>query len=386
MKRFLLIAMGAALVGGSVSAQDLASTSPKNKNVVLEDFTGRKCTFCPDGTRLAEIFAKDNPGRVLIIGAHCGSYATGTPDYNVMVDGANYGNALYQEPGVDLKGFPAGTINRRLFAGTSQGTGTAQSRGSWATTGADVLAEASPVNVGIKGTYDPVKFKLYIEVEAYYTDDEVNITNKMNVGILQNGIWGPQTGASRNPDAVDLTKPNGNTYRHDHMLRAVLTGQWGEEIANTTKGSLFAKVYEYDVPEKIGDADVDPTQLEVYAFVAEGKGGVLSAEYVAVVEGTDPRIVDVTSISDLNSSITEVNVFPNPTSGNATLKVNSENSFNATIKVVAVTGAVVSNSLTNVEAGSNEIVIEMNSLEEGIYFVEVANQEGIVARQSVVKK
>ena len=184
----------------------------------------------------------------------------------------------------------------------------------------------------------------------------------------------------------DLTKPNGNTYRHDHMLRAVLTGQWGEEIANTTKGSLFAKVYEYDVPEKIGDADVDPTQLEVYAFVAEGKGGVLSAEYVAVVEGTDPRIVDVSSISDLNSSITEVNVFPNPTSGNATLKVNSENSFNATIKVVSVTGAVVSNSKTNVEAGSSEISIDMNSLEVGMYFVEVVGQEGIVVRQSVVKK
>ncbi len=386
MKRFLLIAMGAALMGGSVSAQELASKDPKNKNVVLEDFTGRKCTFCPDGTRLAEIFSKANPGRVLIIGAHCGSYATGTPDYNVMVDGANYGDALYKEPGVDLKGFPAGTINRRLFAGNSQGTGTAQSRGTWSTTGADVMAEASPVNVGIKGTYDPVKFKLYIEVEAYYTDDELNATNKMNVGILQNGIWGPQTGASRNPDAVDLTKPNGNTYRHDHMLRAVLTGQWGEEIANTIKGSLFTKVYEYDVPEKIGDVDVDPTQLEVYAFVAEGRGGVLTAEYVDVVEGTDPRIIDVTSISDLNSSITGVNIYPNPTAGNTTLTVNSENSFSATIKVVSVTGAVVSNSSTNVVAGNNEISIDMNSLEEGMYFVEVSSEKGIVARQSVVKK
>ena len=81
-----------------------------------------------------------------------------------------------------------------------------------------------------------------------------------------------------------------------------------------------------------------------------------------------------------------MNIYPNPTTGNTTLRINSENSFNATIKVVSVTGAVVSNSKTNVEAGSSEISIDMNSLEVGMYFVEVVGQEGIVVRQSVVKK
>ena len=113
----------------------------------------------------------------------------------------------------------------------------------------------------------------------------------------------------------------------------------------------------------------------------------MSGASADVVEGTKPELFDINaSVANLNSTVSGVKVFPNPTTGNATLKVNSEKSFDATIRVVAVTGAVVSSSSTNVVAGNNEIAIDMNSLEEGMYFVEVAGQEGVVARQSVVKK
>jgi hypothetical protein len=170
------------------------------------------------------------------------------------------------------------------------------------------------------------------------------------------------------------------------MLRAVLTGQWGETISETTNSSLFRKMYTYDVPEKLNDIPVVPADLTVYAFVAKDEQTILSGNSIAVVEGTDPSIVDVSAISVLNSSVSAVNIYPNPTTGNPTLRVNSENSFEATIKVVSVTGAIVSNSSASVAAGSNEIAIDMNSLEEGMYFVEVSSQVGMVVRQSIVKK
>jgi len=379
MKKLLFIAIGAIFSSG-LSAQDLASRTSEKKNVVLEEFTGKTCGYCPDGHKRADELSAANPGDIVLINIHCGSYARGIPNYNTMLGAVNYGDVVYQHPDVKLSGFPSGTVNRTKF-GTNSGT--AANRGQWAGFGADVLTEDSPVNVGIKGVYDPAKFKLYVLVEAYYTADELNPTNMINVGITQNGIYGPQSGASNwYPEKINAA----GEYRHDHMLRAVLTGQWGESISETTKGSLFTKMYTYDVPEKLNDIPVVPADLGVYAFVAKDQQTILSGNSIAVVEGTDPSIVDVSSVSDLNSSVSAVNIYPNPTTGNTTLRVNSDNSFEATIKVVSVTGAVVSNSSASVAAGNNEIVIDMNSLEEGMYFVEVSSQVGIVVRQSIVKK
>jgi len=390
MKKLLFIAVGALFTTG-LSAQNLVTRDIEKKNVVLEEFTGKTCGYCPDGHKRADEFSAANPGDVVLINIHAGGYAKGTPNYNTYTDAptnaVNYGNVNYGHPDVQLSGFPAGAVNRTLFTGNSQRAGTAQSRGSWASTGGTVLGEDSPVNVGVKGVYDPATSKLYVVVEAYYTADEQNVTNMVSVGILQSAIWGPQSGATNfYPAKVDQSKAP-NLYRHDHMLRAVLTGQWGEKIEETVKGSFFTKLYEYDVPANLNDIPVDTKELEVYAFVAEGEQGILSGASADVVEGTKPELFDINaSVANLNSAVSGVKVFPNPTTGNATLKVNSEKSFDATIRVVAVTGAVVSSSSTNVVAGNNEIAIDMNSLEEGMYFVEVAGQEGVVARQSVVKK
>jgi hypothetical protein len=35
-----------------VLAQTIVSTSPENKKIVLEEYTGIHCTYCPDGHEL----------------------------------------------------------------------------------------------------------------------------------------------------------------------------------------------------------------------------------------------------------------------------------------------------------------------------------------------
>ena len=109
----------------------MEKTKAEKKNAVLEGFTGQAAGFDADGHRRADAFSTSNPGRVVVLNIHCGFYATGTLNYNVTVGSNNYGNTLYQHPDVDLRGFPGATINRRLFSGTTQGTGTAQDRGTW---------------------------------------------------------------------------------------------------------------------------------------------------------------------------------------------------------------------------------------------------------------
>ena len=73
MKKILLSVF--ALGTLAANAQNV-STTPENKNVILEEFTGIYCGYCPDGHRLAQELHDNNPGDVVLINIHTGSYAT----------------------------------------------------------------------------------------------------------------------------------------------------------------------------------------------------------------------------------------------------------------------------------------------------------------------
>ena len=263
MNRFFLFSSLMILTMGAANAQTFVSTTPSNKNVVLEEFTGVNCTYCPDGHRIAQQLITNNPGRVIAINVHTGGYATpsaGQPDYRTP-----FGSSLAAQSG--LQGYPSGTINRRVFSGTA----TALSRSSWTASVATALAQSSPVNIAARGTLNISTRQLEVEVEAYYTANSAIATNKLNVAILQNGILGPQTGMSANPAQIV-----GSLYEHTHMLRHFLTGQWGEDITATTQGSVFNKTYTYTLPASYTNIPADPINIEVVAYIAEGNQEILT--------------------------------------------------------------------------------------------------------------
>ena len=183
-------------------AQTFVSTTPENKNVILEEFTGIYCQFCPDGHLIAQNLHNANPNDVFLINIHTGGYSNpngpNDPDFNCL-----YGAAIAANSG--LAGYPAGTINRATFNGISpQGSPgtTALSRGDWATEVDTVLSQASYVNVGAQASYDMVTGILTVNTETYYTQTTTNI-NVLHVAVVQNNTPGPQTGAlSYNPGAI----------------------------------------------------------------------------------------------------------------------------------------------------------------------------------------
>jgi len=283
------------LIAVSVNAQIIVKTTTEKKNVVLEAFTGRKAGYDPSGHKISDDFAAQNSGRVVILNVHCGLFATGTPNYNVTVGSSNYGDTLYQYPGVELLGFPAGTINRRLFSGSSQRSGTAQNRNTWASTGSSVLKENSPVNVAIHPYHDVANGKMEIYVEAYFTGSQSVSSNRIHVGVVQNNVLGPQSGASSGYPA----NWNASTllYKHMHMLRAVITPQWGDTITNVAMGSVFQKKYTWNIPAKIGDVNVVAADLEFYVFVSEDQQTIL----------TGTKMAKSTNKTDFIATATKVN-------------------------------------------------------------------------------
>ncbi|MDA3844099.1 MAG: Omp28-related outer membrane protein [Candidatus Kapabacteria bacterium] len=218
-------------------------------NVVLEEFTGIHCGNCPGGHKKAGELAESNPGRVVLLSIHEGYYAkpnSGEPDFRTQLGPAILSQAM-------VSGFPAGTINRRQFSGTAypyytqKANGYAMSPAGWEAASMDSIlnGSVSPLNIAAKTRWNNDTRELEVDVEVYFTSD-VTSGAKLNIALLESHVWGPQTGAS-----------DPKHYEHNHIFRDMLTGQWGEDITETTKGSLFKKTFKQIVSDKFDILNCD---------------------------------------------------------------------------------------------------------------------------------
>lgn len=258
MKKIVLSFLGlfAAFAVGAQTPQ-FVSTEPTNKNVIIEEYTGINCGYCPDGHRIVREYEESKPGRVFSINVHAGPYAA--------MYTTQWGNALMNQTG--LQGFPAGTVNRHVFSGGV----TALGRDMFVSCGNQILAQTSFVNVAAQASIDATTRVMTVNVEAYYTADAETASNKLNVVLLQDSIIGPQSGASGNPSQVT----SDGQYIHMSMLRDMLTGQWGDDITAPEgstvipAGTLIQRTYTYNIPGSISNELVKLGHLRLIVFVAK---------------------------------------------------------------------------------------------------------------------
>jgi len=268
--------------------QTIVNTSVENKKVILEEFTGIHCVFCPQGHVIAQNIKDLNEGNVFLVNIHQGSFASpngSEPDFRTP-----FGNGIAGQSG--LTGYPAGTVNRHLFPGQQQGSGTAMSRGSWSSAASEIMNETSYVNVAAEATLDVVNSEIVVHVEAYYTGDSPENTNLLNVMLLQNNTLGPQTGGNM-----------GNNYVHQHRLIDMITGQWGVTINNTTEGSFINETYTFPIPANYNNVPVVLADIEVVAFITETHQEIISGNgcyptFINLPLANDANVQEIEEISD----------------------------------------------------------------------------------------
>lgn len=293
-----IIKLWASDINGNASLSSDTITKTVNamatlvfKKVILEEYTGIHCTYCPDGHKIANQYKALHPNDVFLINVHQGSFATpsaGEPDFRTT-----FGDALANQTG--LTGYPSGTISRHLFP---PATTTALSRSVWAAKGDEILAVPTYASMDIDSAIVNAQTReLKVYVKANYIGS-ASAVNMMNVALLQDGVEGPQTGGSTNPAQM---LPNGN-YVHNHILRHLLTGQWGDTIAVTTAGTTFQKVYTYTLPNAIVNVDLDLGNLAIVAFIAEGKQEIITGaeKHVAISNILYQKDASIESITTAN--------------------------------------------------------------------------------------
>lgn len=294
MKKTLTFLFLSAL-GFSTMSQSIVTTTPQYKTAVLEEYTGIYCGWCPAGHKIAKELHDKYGKQFIAINIHQGSFASPSgsdPDYKTQ-----WGDQLAQQAGVT--GYPSGTVNRHVFPSIDQNM--ALNRGSWEAATELTIKEVSPANVGITSTYNQSTNELTIQTEVYYTSNSSASKNYLNIALLQDGLEGPQSGSNQNPDQV---LSNGK-YRHDHMLRDMITGQWGEEITSTSKGDLFTKTYTYQVPNDVNGIPLDITKCHLVGFIAEDQKNIYTGTIIEAVNGaSDGNIVPFYGVyENLSTSI-----------------------------------------------------------------------------------
>ena len=281
-----------------VNAQQFVSTSTQNRNAIIEEFTGRNCGYCPDGHVIANNIVHNNPGRVWAVNVHAGGYApTSYPNFNTDVS-TNIMN------GFSVQSFPSGVVNRS--------TATAQGRGSWESLTNQQLSQTAECNVGGQAIINPLTRTAKINVEVYYTSNSASSTNYLTIVMLQDSIWGSQSGGSLNPDQYV-----GGQYCHMHILRDAITADWGDQISPTTAGTLISKEYMYQIPESIGSPNgvaVDLDNIIFLAYVSEKYQGtptraILNVNELNTMQGSEedlyPYITNVAPTTSISCSTTK---------------------------------------------------------------------------------
>ncbi|NQV78145.1 MAG: T9SS type A sorting domain-containing protein [Lutibacter sp.] len=306
--------------------QTIVSTSPENKKVILEEFTGIHCVYCPQGHAIAQAIQNANPGNAFLVNIHVGSYAnpgSGEPDFRTP-----YGTAIANQSG--LIGYPAGTVNRRNFPGLEQGASgtTAMSRGQWTSAANQILGQGSYVNVGVEADINVQTNELTVHMEGYYTGDSPESTNLLNIALLQNNTKGPQTGGNM-----------GNEYNHMHRLVEMITGQWGMTIPVTTSGTFVDETFTYPIPADYNGVLVELADLEVVAFITE------THQQIASGSGCYPTFSGITNANDAN--VRHIVDIPSSCSGIVAPQVNIQNLGQNPITSLDISYSINSGAIQN---------------------------------------
>lgn len=223
------------------------------KNVLIEDYTGTWCGYCPRVAHAIDLVANVT-NQFVAVGIHRVSSNPNHPSY----DPYNY-NTSELENIINVPGYPKGLLNRFT---------------QWTYPEQEHVAQAISLTQGTNP-------KLGLAIESQWNGEQLDLTVKSKfandfsglklvVYVLENGLIYDQVNYTEFYGGQDPI-PN---YVHNHVLRGVLTQLMGDAIP--TESTALNDVYSRDFSNVIPAAVTDPTKVEIVAFITNEQGHVLN--------------------------------------------------------------------------------------------------------------
>jgi thiol-disulfide isomerase/thioredoxin len=252
--------------GGGVNPTPTDSTK---KKVLIEEFTGINCGYCPEGNRTAHDVEAAYEDAVFVLGIHAGDLAAphgDEPDFRTSI-----GTALFDDYGIP--GTPYGLVNRSEYSNQVK-----LQPGSFAGATAMQREISAAVKLELEPSFDKDSKKITLDVNVEYLQDQSDNANRLTVYIVEDKVVGPQ---------IDYTLQDNQKieeYEHHNVLRASMNGVYGDEISiagAAQKGDKISKNFEYTITE-----NWDVNNIKLLAFVSEDNddSNILNVEWTPLSE------------------------------------------------------------------------------------------------------
>ena len=225
-----------------------------NKRVLIEDYTGTWCGYCPRVAYGIEQ-VKAQSDNVVAVAIHRASLNPNDPSYDPYTF-----DSTELENFINIPGYPKGLINRITQWNYPEPNNLNQ---------VIALTQGDNPKLGLAMKSSQDGNNLSIDVNVRFGKDFSN-NMKLVVYILENGLIHEQHNYTTYYDDVDLLED----FEHNHVLRACITPLMGENIPNgqTTVLNTYTRTFNVTVPETVENAN----KLEFVAFVTDEAGNVLN--------------------------------------------------------------------------------------------------------------
>lgn len=198
--------------------------------VLIEDFTGQRCSNCPKGTetinQIVEAYGEQN---VIAVGIHSGPLGFAGNSRNIGL-ATDEGEAYYDKWDKERKlGQPWVLFNRNTAPNGDVNT--------WMAPVNEAIAKPAVLSITLGNTYDEVSRQLTISTDVFGTSG--NHDGKLQLWLIEDGITAMQTMGNGSVN---------REYVHNHVFRTSVNGTWGEDI-KVREGEHSTATHSYTIPE-----------------------------------------------------------------------------------------------------------------------------------------
>lgn len=234
MKSFyiVLLAVVALLTGcDSVGSDERLIEVPAatvQRNVLIEDFTGQRCIFCPDAAgAIAQQQKLYGADKLIAVAFHAGPLAIKSTAGFVGLR-TDVGDTYYKYWAVP--NVPKAIINRR---------GGVLSKDTWAGRIYDEFAQTTTIGIDLKCQYEATTRQVEIETDLRTLAEDVK--GKLQLWLVEDSVVAPQLFPNNKVE---------KEYVHNHVFRAAINGEWGTELMLSAKG-IHKEKTKYTLPDGI---------------------------------------------------------------------------------------------------------------------------------------
>ncbi len=324
----------------------LGATPAEGKGVLIEEGTGTWCGWCPRGAVFLDALT-DKYGKLFAsIAVH-----NGDPMVVSGYDGQH-----------GFSGYPGITVNR---ASASTGFG---SLGNIELPFLQSITEAPAGTFELEGSYDGPSRVLNLQ-STVTANEDMNTDYAVSIVLIEDGVTGTGNGWSQSnfyagggqgPMGGYENLPNpvpAEDIVYDHVARAVPLGYDGSPL-NSAMTAGNSESYDYSI--MLND-EWEVTEMDIVMILHNPDGTINNAYKAAMTELFTTQTVDVNPIGE------DISLYPNPTSGDITLELTTEESKVIDVKVVNALGqTLMTDRFTSVGESQHQLKVE--HLASGTYY------------------